>query len=665
MTSLRDQLYADREDFKDLVPIKQDDAPNALVPIAYAKEYRDAMDMFRALVQANEKSARGLELTEDLIYMNPGHYSVWAYRAQILLETKSDLSVELELMGELIKQHLKSYQVWQHRRTIVLALSDPSRELSFTSRALAIDSKNYHTWAYRQWVLCEFYSKGVKRVGVEKEVWEGERRYVEGLLEEDVRNNSAWNHRFFCEVTTTEEREGLLERELEFVKSKLQLAPNNPSAWNYLRGLLKTTSTPLASLTSFVAPFAVPPASASSESDTSSSSDSTFASAADDGKPSLPAFLAIEFLADACAEEAVRGKEQEKGVEAAALFNSLVQYDPIRTKYWQYRAAQAVRSKMTTDSRIPRPVFDALDLDLVLRVADQSLLHPLFAMWVPIILLGQTQSTSSRPYLISLLYFSFTLLYTLIPWSSINWTNKVWRSHHSRVLSFFGDDVYYYRCDLGNAEDIKRCLAAVREEVGQPTILINSSAAQKKELLTELSLDDVFKTFNINVLAPFALVKEILPNMLKIGRGHIVTVSSVVGLYGAAQLSAFSASQHALVGLHDSLRSEVKYRHGDPQIRTTLVVPGRIRATLSSSSSDPIPSVSPLVDFLAPAVNTHDVAKQIIAALETEQSREIFMPRIGGWLWVMKGLPSWASDCVFWLSGVNEARTVVRKAGKE
>ena len=35
------------------------------------------MDTFRALVKAGEKSARALEVTEDLIWWNPGHYSIW------------------------------------------------------------------------------------------------------------------------------------------------------------------------------------------------------------------------------------------------------------------------------------------------------------------------------------------------------------------------------------------------------------------------------------------------------------------------------------------------------------------------------------------------------------------------------------------------------------
>jgi hypothetical protein len=38
---------------------------------------RDAMDYFRALVQAGERSNRGLELSEHLINLNPAHYSVW------------------------------------------------------------------------------------------------------------------------------------------------------------------------------------------------------------------------------------------------------------------------------------------------------------------------------------------------------------------------------------------------------------------------------------------------------------------------------------------------------------------------------------------------------------------------------------------------------------
>lgn len=126
-------------------------------------------------------------------------------------------------MDHLVKEHIKSYQVWQHRRTIVTALNLPEREIPFTSKALALDAKNYHTWAYRQWALLHFYSDRSEQVGAEGEregVWRGEREYVEALLEEDVRNNSAWNHRFFVSFESGQDSDpDVLERELLYAFS--------------------------------------------------------------------------------------------------------------------------------------------------------------------------------------------------------------------------------------------------------------------------------------------------------------------------------------------------------------------------------------------------------------------------------------------------------------
>ncbi|KWU46260.1 protein prenylyltransferase, partial [Rhodotorula sp. JG-1b] len=233
--------------WQDVVPVPQDDAPNALVPIAYHEycAYRDAMDMFRALVAKQEKSQRTLDLTKEIIQMNPGHYTVWKYRADTLLQMQANLSEELELLDQLVKHHLKSYQVWQHRRTIVLALNDPSRELEFTAKALALDAKNYHTWAYRQWVLMHFWPAPASsscaagstetRSPAAREVWDGEIAYADKLLQEDLRNNSAWSHRFFVAFESGMGGD-CAEREIRYAKEKLAISPNNPSAWNYLRG---------------------------------------------------------------------------------------------------------------------------------------------------------------------------------------------------------------------------------------------------------------------------------------------------------------------------------------------------------------------------------------------------------------------------------------------
>lgn len=76
------------------------------------------------------------------------------------------------------------------------------------------DSKNYHVWSYRQWL--------VQRYNLFDR--EDELSWTESMIEEDVRNNSAWNHRWFLVVGS---RNGKLEDE-KLVKRELECAPSEP-----------------------------------------------------------------------------------------------------------------------------------------------------------------------------------------------------------------------------------------------------------------------------------------------------------------------------------------------------------------------------------------------------------------------------------------------------
>ena len=139
------------------------------------------------------------------------------------------LTAELILMDELAVQFLKTYQVWHHRRLLVSLTKQPSRELALIKRSLEVDSKNYHTWSYRQWLLSSFYGadengreQGDDDAGEAIEaagVWDAELDFVDTMLAQDVRNNSAWHHRFFVVFhsggTENEaEKERIFKREL-------------------------------------------------------------------------------------------------------------------------------------------------------------------------------------------------------------------------------------------------------------------------------------------------------------------------------------------------------------------------------------------------------------------------------------------------------------------
>lgn len=67
-------------------------------------------------------------------------------------------------------------------------------------------------------------------------LYDKELEYVEQLINDDVRNNSAWNQRYFVISNTTKFEQEVIDREIDYALEKIDLVRGNESAWNYLRG---------------------------------------------------------------------------------------------------------------------------------------------------------------------------------------------------------------------------------------------------------------------------------------------------------------------------------------------------------------------------------------------------------------------------------------------
>ncbi|XP_071948994.1 protein farnesyltransferase/geranylgeranyltransferase type-1 subunit alpha-like [Antedon mediterranea] len=221
-----DNFYKDKEEWKDVTPVPQDDGPHPVVRIAYSERFKDCFDYFRAILKSDEKSERALQLTADAAELNPANYSVWQYRRFILKALNKDLKEELDFIKEIIQDNPKNYQVWHHRKCLIDWTQDPSEELEFTEEILHLDAKNYHAWSHRQWILETF------------KLWDGELAFVDKLLSQDLRNNSAWNQRFFVISNVSKIESATIKTEVEYALEKIKKAPNNESPWNYLRGIL-------------------------------------------------------------------------------------------------------------------------------------------------------------------------------------------------------------------------------------------------------------------------------------------------------------------------------------------------------------------------------------------------------------------------------------------
>lgn len=218
----------------DVVPVPQDDGPDPIpVRILYTPEFSSAMSYFRAVVLSQEFSPRTLALSTLVISLNSANYSAWHFRRQCIEVVPVDLAEELVWLRDMAMESPKNYQLWHHRRWVIeqLSTTDILAELDIAAQVLALDAKNYHVWSHRQWLLTEFG------------FWAEELEYTNLLLEQDVKNNSAWNQRYFVIKHLHEEKGvfpiSVVSEEIAYSIEKLALATDNQSVWNYMLGVLK------------------------------------------------------------------------------------------------------------------------------------------------------------------------------------------------------------------------------------------------------------------------------------------------------------------------------------------------------------------------------------------------------------------------------------------
>jgi NAD(P)-dependent dehydrogenase (short-subunit alcohol dehydrogenase family) len=85
-------------------------------------------------------------------------------------------------------------------------------------------------------------------------------------------------------------------------------------------------------------------------------------------------------------------------------------------------------------------------------------------------------------------------------------------------------DIESYICDVSDPEDIARVAKEIREDVGEPTILINNAGIVNGKSILESSPEEIKRTMDVNFLGQVFTLKEFLPDMIKNNHGHIVRI---------------------------------------------------------------------------------------------------------------------------------------------
>ncbi|MBM9576408.1 glucose 1-dehydrogenase [Leptospira sp. 201903070] len=140
-----------------------------------------------------------------------------------------------------------------------------------------------------------------------------------------------------------------------------------------------------------------------------------------------------------------------------------------------------------------------------------------------------------------------------------------------------GGDVLFVACDITFGEQVKKAVDAAVEKFGRLDFGINNAGIMGENHLLHEYPEEVWdKVVNVNLKGAWLSMKYQIPEMLKLGGGAIVNVSSISGINGVVGINPYSAAKHGIIGLTKSGALE----YAKKNIRINAICPGAVKTEI-------------------------------------------------------------------------------------
>ncbi len=152
------------------------------------------------------------------------------------------------------------------------------------------------------------------------------------------------------------------------------------------------------------------------------------------------------------------------------------------------------------------------------------------------------------------------------------------------ALTDVGGDSRGYVVDVSSFGDVSKNVEQVVNDFGHIDILINAAGITRDGFLTKMDVQDWDKVIAINLTGPFNCTKAVAPHMMEQGKGNIINVSSVVGVYGNIGQTNYSATKAGLIGLTKTWAKEFAKKG----MRVNAIAPGFIKTPMTAKMPDKV-----------------------------------------------------------------------------
>jgi 3-oxoacyl-[acyl-carrier protein] reductase len=134
------------------------------------------------------------------------------------------------------------------------------------------------------------------------------------------------------------------------------------------------------------------------------------------------------------------------------------------------------------------------------------------------------------------------------------------------------------KCDVTDAAQVDAAFDTIAAEHGPVEVLIANAGITRDTLLLRMSDDDWDAVIQTNLTGSFRVARRAAKGMLRLRRGRIVFISSVVGLLGSPGQVNYAASKSGLIGMARSMAREL----GSRGITTNVVAPGFVETDMTA-----------------------------------------------------------------------------------
>lgn len=194
--------------------------------------------------------------------------------------------------------------------------------------------------------------------------------------------------------------------------------------------------------------------------------------------------------------------------------------------------------------------------------------------------------------------------------------------------------------DVTDRDSFAAFLGEVERQLGPLDVLVNNAGIMPVTPFAAEGVDSVRRQVEINLLGVIAGMQLAIERMQPRGSGHIVNLASQAGKAGIPGIATYSATKHAVVGLSEAVRQELR----GSGIEIACVMPTVVNTELTHG----------VENRLVRPVEASDVAAEIVDALEVPRF-DVFVPRANGIMFkVISMLPRPAREWIGRAMGVDK-----------